>query len=166
MTRPTLAAAAAATLALAAGPALAQEADAPDRPAAEATGGQPAPVIRTADERLTCRQIADEAAQLSATMGGTPSGGGLGEIAKAVKRKWNSSRPNGRLALIIGEWKEEGRFVDLAFQSYTAITKYLSCYNRIQVPYSTEVHGGAYVKQAQENKETLYLCRDLMIFGP
>lgn len=81
MTRPTLAAAA--TLALAAGPALAQEADAPDRPAAEATGGQPAPVIRTADERLTCRQIADEAAQLSATMGGTPSGGGLGEIAKA-----------------------------------------------------------------------------------
>ncbi|OGN44521.1 MAG: hypothetical protein A2623_14490 [Caulobacterales bacterium RIFCSPHIGHO2_01_FULL_70_19] len=83
MTRPTLAAAAAATLALAAGPALAQEADAPDRPAAEATGGQPAPVIRTADERLTCRQIADEAAQLSATMGGTPSGGGLGEIAKA-----------------------------------------------------------------------------------
>ncbi|KKW13319.1 MAG: ParB domain protein nuclease [Candidatus Gottesmanbacteria bacterium GW2011_GWB1_49_7] len=90
----------------------------------------------------------------------------IGEIAKAVKRKWNSSRPNGRLALIIGEWKEEGRFVDLAFQSYTAITKYLSCYNRIQVPYSTEVHGGAYVKQAQENKETLYLCRDLMIFGP
>jgi hypothetical protein len=86
MTRPTLAAAAAATLALAAGPALAQEADAPDRPAAEATGGQPAEpaaVIRAADERLTCRQIADEAAQLSATMGGTPSGGGLGEIAKA-----------------------------------------------------------------------------------
>jgi hypothetical protein len=81
MIRPTLAAAA--TLALAAGPALAQETDAPNRPAAEAAGGQPAPVIRTADERLTCRQIADEAAQLSATMGGTPSGGGLGEIAKA-----------------------------------------------------------------------------------
>lgn len=86
MTRPTLAAAAAATLALAAGPALAQEADAPNRPAGEAAGGQsaePAAVIRAADERLTCRQIADEAAQLSATMGGTPSGGGLGEIAKA-----------------------------------------------------------------------------------
>ena len=82
MTRPTLAAAVFATLAFAAAPALAQEANAPERPGADAEEG-PAPVIRSADERLTCRQIADEAAALSADMGGTPSGGGLGEIAKA-----------------------------------------------------------------------------------
>ncbi|SFS50737.1 hypothetical protein [Brevundimonas viscosa] len=87
MTRPTLAAAVFATLAFAAAPALAQEANAPERPGADAEPARavegPAPVIRSADERLTCRQIADEAAALSADMGGTPSGGGLGEIAKA-----------------------------------------------------------------------------------
>ncbi len=88
MTRPSLAAAAVATLILApAGGAFAQDADAPDPRAAEATAAPtdegPLPVIRAADESLTCRQIADEAAQLSAAMGGTPSGGGLGEIARA-----------------------------------------------------------------------------------
>ncbi|WP_374515101.1 hypothetical protein [Brevundimonas sp.] len=87
MTRPILAAALATLSLAAAGSVLAQEADAPAERAPEAAPEQaaegPAPVIRAADERLTCRQIADEAAALSADMGGTPSGGGLGEIAKA-----------------------------------------------------------------------------------
>lgn len=84
--RPMIPAAALAALALAcAGAAAAQDAS-PDRsPPAEgrAAAEVPAPVIRAADEALTCRQIADEAAALSADMGGTPSGGGLGAIAKA-----------------------------------------------------------------------------------
>ena len=42
-----------------------------------------APVVRAGDDRLTCRQIADEAATLSARMGGTPTGGALGGVARA-----------------------------------------------------------------------------------
>ena len=41
------------------------------------------PVVRAGDDRLTCRQIADEAATLSARMGGTPTGGALGGVARA-----------------------------------------------------------------------------------
>jgi len=77
-------AAAAFSLVLAA-PAAAQDAHAAEsgvaQEAADAEG--PPQVIRAADETLTCRQIADEAAELSARMGGTPSGGGLGEMARA-----------------------------------------------------------------------------------
>ena len=40
-------------------------------------------VVRTGDSSLNCRQIADEAATLSARMGGTPTGGALGTVAKA-----------------------------------------------------------------------------------
>ena len=42
-----------------------------------------APVVRAGDQALTCPQIADEAATLSARMGGTPTGGALGTVAKA-----------------------------------------------------------------------------------
>ena len=35
------------------------------------------PVMRAGDANMTCRQIADEAATLSARMGGTPTGGAL-----------------------------------------------------------------------------------------
>lgn len=42
-----------------------------------------APVNRAGDASLTCRQIADEAAGLSARMGGTPTGGALGGVARA-----------------------------------------------------------------------------------
>lgn len=89
----------------------------------------------------------------------------IGDIAKQVKRKWNGTRPNGRLALIIGPYKEDGAYTDLPFLCYQSIAKYLRPVIRIQVPYSTQVHGGAYVKQAQEAKELLYLSRDLMVFG-
>lgn len=44
---------------------------------------QQASTVRAGDERLTCRQIADEAATLSQRMGGTPTGGPLGAVAKA-----------------------------------------------------------------------------------
>ena len=72
------------SLALAA-PAAAQDAHAAEPgvadEAAETDG--PPQVIRAADETLTCRQIADEAATLSERMGGTPTGGALGGVAKA-----------------------------------------------------------------------------------
>ena len=42
-----------------------------------------ASVVRTGDANLSCRQIADEAATLSARMGGTPTGGALGGVARA-----------------------------------------------------------------------------------
>lgn len=45
--------------------------------------GDAAPVMRAGDASLTCRQIADEAATLSARMGGTPTGGALGAVARA-----------------------------------------------------------------------------------
>ena len=45
--------------------------------------GDAAPVMRAGDANLTCRQIADEAATLSARMGGTPTGVPLGGVAKA-----------------------------------------------------------------------------------
>jgi hypothetical protein len=90
----------------------------------------------------------------------------IGSIAKDVKRKWGGNRPNGRLALIIGMWKHEGAYLDLPFLCYTAIAKYLDLDIRIQVPYSTQVHGGAFVKMAKERKEILYLSRDLMVFKP
>jgi DNA modification methylase len=90
--------------------------------------------------------------------------GSIGDIAKAIKRKW-TEKHNGTLALIMGPWKDEGQYVDLPFLCYERIAKYLPLKQRICVPYSTQVHGGAYVKQAQERKEILYLTRDLMVFG-
>jgi len=88
----------------------------------------------------------------------------IAEIAKTVKRKWNNSRPKARLALIIGPWKDNGHYLDLPFLCYEQVSKYLALDVRIQVPYSTEVHGGNYVKMAKEKKELLYLTRDLMVF--
>jgi hypothetical protein len=92
--------------------------------------------------------------------------GTVAKLAQQVKRKWNGSRPDARLALIIGECKQDGKYIDLPFLCYQQIAKYLSPVARIQVPYSTEVHGGAYVAQAKTNREMLYLSRDLMVFGP
>lgn len=89
----------------------------------------------------------------------------IAEIAKAVKRKWGSSRPNGKLAIIIGAYKNDGKFIDLPFLCYERIAKYLPLVRRIQVPYSTQVHGGAFVALAKEKKEILYLTRELMVFG-
>lgn len=89
----------------------------------------------------------------------------IGNIAKDVKRKWSGAkRTGGKLALIIGPCKEDGKNIDLAFMCYEAIAKYLKPIQRICVPYSTQVHGGAFVEKAKEKKEILYLFRDLMVF--
>lgn len=90
----------------------------------------------------------------------------IAKIAQAINRKWGGSRPDGRLALIIGQWKNEGEWIDLPFLCYERIKKYLMLDIRIQVPYSTEVHGGKFVNLAKENKDLLYLTRDLMVFRP
>lgn len=88
----------------------------------------------------------------------------IGEIAKAVKRKWGANHSNARLALIIGILKEGGGFVDLPFLCYEAISKYMHLEARIQVPYSTQIHGGKFVQMAKDDKQLLYLSRDLMVF--
>jgi hypothetical protein len=51
--------------------------------ATQQPSGASAMVARAGDESLTCRQIADEAATLSERMGGTPTGGALGGVARA-----------------------------------------------------------------------------------
>ena len=90
----------------------------------------------------------------------------LGNIARDVKRKWagQDKRKHGYLSLIIGPWKEDGAKLDLALLCYERISKYLPICERIIVPYSTQVHGGAYVNKAKEAKQILYLHRDLMVF--
>jgi len=88
----------------------------------------------------------------------------IGDIAKSVKRKWNGTRPNGRLAIIMGPYQKNWETIDLPIMCYNAIAKYLVPIVRIQVPYSTQVHGGQYVTNAKEAKQMLYLSRDLMIF--
>jgi len=88
----------------------------------------------------------------------------IAQITKLLKRKWRN-HPNAKLAIIMGIWKKDGRFIDLPSMCNTAIGKYLTFVNRIQVPYSTQVHGGAFVKMAKENKEMLYLNRDLTVWG-
>lgn len=89
----------------------------------------------------------------------------IGNIARDVKRKWRNGR-SGKLAIIIGAWKKEGKIIDLPILCHERISKYLQLEQRIIVPYSTQVHGGAFVKMAIEKKELLYLSRDLMVFSP
>jgi DNA-binding CsgD family transcriptional regulator len=89
----------------------------------------------------------------------------IGNITRDIKRKWNGDH-QGKLALIIGPLKENGKMVDLPFLCYGRISKYLTPIQRICVPYSTQVHGGNFVKLAKEKKELLYLTRDLMVFQP
>ena len=88
----------------------------------------------------------------------------IGNIARDTKRKWGGNRPDGKLAIIIGPYQKDWKQTDLAFMCYERIAKYLSPVIRIQVPYSTQVHGGVYVKAAQDGKQMLYLYRDLMVF--
>lgn len=87
----------------------------------------------------------------------------IGNIARDVKRKWQGDR-TGKLAIIIGPWKHNGQMVDLPFLCYERIAKYLKPIQRICVPYSTQVHGGNFVKLAKEKRELLYLTRDLVVF--
>ncbi len=88
----------------------------------------------------------------------------IGKIAAGLKRKWSGAKRGGKLALIIGPWKDKGKEVDLALMCHSRISKYMEPHKRIIVPYSTQVHGGAFVEMAKNKREMLYLFRDLMIF--
>jgi hypothetical protein len=88
----------------------------------------------------------------------------IADIAKAVKRKWNSNRPDARLAIIIGPFYREGEYVDLPMLCYQTISKYLDITERISVPYPSQVVGGDEVNKAKADKRMIHLIRDLMIF--
>ena len=65
------------------------------------------------------------------------------------------------VALIIGPTQENWNITDHAAEMICRIGV---PWKRIQVPYSTQQHGGDYVRRAKENKQWLYLARDLMIW--
>jgi len=65
------------------------------------------------------------------------------------------------VALLIGPTQEKWEFKDHAAEMMIRLG---SPYHRIQVPYTTQIHGGNYVNMAKENKQWLYLTRDLMIW--
>jgi hypothetical protein len=89
----------------------------------------------------------------------------IGNIARDVKTKWRNAKRSGKLAIIISPWKEDGQKVHLQALLYERIAKYLTLEEWISVPYSTQVHGGAFVAKAKEQKQLLYLNRHLMVFG-
>lgn len=65
------------------------------------------------------------------------------------------------VALIIGPTQQNWMFYDHAATmiEQVGVPEY-----RIQVPYSTQQHGGDYVRRAKEKKKWLYLSRDLLIY--
>lgn len=88
----------------------------------------------------------------------------LGDLAKAVKRKWGAGRPQARLALLMGLWKENGTLVDLPFLCYQTLAKYLQLEARIQVPYPPEIYDAPTVQAACADKQCLSLMRELLVF--
>lgn len=88
----------------------------------------------------------------------------VGDIAKSIKRKWNSNRPDARLAIIVSPFYRDGAYVDLTMLCYQTIGKYLDLTERIQVPYTTQDVGGDEVNKAKADKRMLHLIRDLMVF--
>lgn len=76
----------------------------------------------------------------------------------------NALVDDGYVAVIMGPTQSAGKIYDHAFEITKMLEQYFSFVHRIIVPYSTQVHGGNFVKIAQQNKELLYLYRDLMIF--
>jgi hypothetical protein len=87
----------------------------------------------------------------------------LGNIARDIKRKWANG--GGTLACIIGPWKEDQNKVHLPALVYERMSKYLTLKEWISVPYSTQIHGGAFVKMAKIQRDLLYLNRHLLVFG-
>lgn len=65
------------------------------------------------------------------------------------------------VALIIGPTQEAWEITDHAAEM---ISRVGVPWKRIQVPYSTQQHGGDYVTKAKAAKQWLYLARDLMIW--
>lgn len=79
-------------------------------------------------------------------------------LEKVIKQCANKAE---YVALIISPTQYDWTFRDHAAEM---IARVGVPHHRISVPYSTEIHGGAYVKQAKENRQWLYLNRDLMIW--
>ena len=80
-------------LALAAGPAFAQE------PPAEGPPPEQLQIFRTGDAAMTCRQISDEAADLSAQMGGGQGGGVFSSVVGVGRAGASMLIPGAGLAL-------------------------------------------------------------------
>ena len=66
--------------------------------------------------------------------------------------------------MIIGPTQEGGKLYDHAFELNKLLENHFQFVNRIIVPYTTQQHGGAYVNNAKESKNMLYLYRDLVVF--
>lgn len=88
----------------------------------------------------------------------------IADITKAVKRKWNSGRPDARLAIIISPFYREGEYVDLPLLCHQTISKYLDLCERIQVPYTTQIVQGDEINKAKTDKRMIHRIRDLMIY--
>jgi tRNA G10 N-methylase Trm11 len=73
-------------------------------------------------------------------------------------------KKGGYLAFIISSSKGNNELTFHGFELAKRAEKYLQLVEWIDVPYSTQVHGGAFVKMAQEQKKILYLRRDLVVF--
>ena len=65
------------------------------------------------------------------------------------------------VALIIGPTQENWELTDHAAEIMRRVSV---PWKRIQVPYSTQQHGGNYVLKAKREKQWLYLARDLMLW--
>lgn len=89
----------------------------------------------------------------------------IANIAKTVKRKWNSSRPDAKLAIIISPFYRDGEYTDLPLLCYQAIGKYLALTERIDVPYTTQIVQGDEINKAKADKRMIHRVRDLMVFS-
>ena len=69
------------------------------------------------------------------------------------------------LAIIISPIQKDWGMTDLTMLCYDRIRKHRELIDRLSVPYTTQIHGGAFVDLAKEKKKTLYLVRDILIFG-
>jgi DNA modification methylase len=85
----------------------------------------------------------------------------MDNIFLAAKRVITDS---GYLAVIIGPTQEGGKLYDHAFKITKLLEQHYKFINRIIVPYTTQQHGGAYINNAKENRNMLYLYRDLVVF--
>jgi DNA modification methylase len=82
-------------------------------------------------------------------------------LASLVTQCLERIKPGGYTALIIGPTQQDWELFDHAAELMVAVGVPT---HRIQVPYSTQQHGGNYVLNAKENRRWLYLNRDLMIW--
>lgn len=80
------------------------------------------------------------------------------ELERVIKE---SRKRADLVALIIGPTQENWEIIDHAAEMMHRIG---APWKRIQVPYSTQQHGGNYVQMAKEAKQWLYLARDLMLW--